>query len=292
MRLAAGPPVLLDGATGTELERRGAPTGLPLWSAHALLAAPDLVECIHTEYALAGAEIVTANSFRTHARSLARGGLGERAAELTRRAVALARRAAERAPHPVWVAGSISPLEDCYRPDLVPDPGALAREHAAHARHLAEAGADLLLVETMNTVREAVAAARAARATGLPVWVSFVCNASARLLSGEPLAEALRALGPLEPDAVGVNCLPPRAVPPALPVLLDSGRPFFVYANLGEPDAAGGFDRRDECTPEEFGAHALRWIAAGAFAAGGCCGTRPDHVRAIARALGRNALLE
>lgn len=285
-RLAAGPPVLLDGATGTELERRGAPARLPLWSAAALREQPELVARIHADYVGEGAEIVTANTFRTQERTLARGGIAAPGAarELCSLAVSLARRAADAAPHLVWVAGSMPPLEDCYRPDLVPEADALAREHGEHARHLAEAGADLLLVETMNTSREALAAARAARATGLPVWVSFACDGEAQLLSGEPLGEALATVAPLDPELVGVNCLPPVAAERALPVLAAAGRPFGVYANLGPPEGDGA-RRRDDCAPAEFAAHALRWRAAGARAVGGCCGTQPAHVRAIRDAL-------
>jgi S-methylmethionine-dependent homocysteine/selenocysteine methylase len=281
-RLRSGPPLLLDGATGTELERRGAKSTLPLWSAHALVEAPDLVERIHRDYVDAGADVVTANTFRTQARTLGRGGLGDRAGELTALAVALARRAAGRASgRRVWVAGSMPPLEDCYRPDLVPDDASLAREHGEHARHLAHAGADLLLVETMNSAREAAAAARAARATGLPLWVSFACDGAGRLLSGEPLAGGLAAVAPWDPELVGANCLPPGEADAVLPALAAAGLPFGVYANLGRPRDDGSFARTDESSPVEFAAHARRWIAAGARAVGGCCGTTPLHIEAI-----------
>src|SRR5215470_17571589 len=93
-RLASGPPLVLDAAMGTELEKRGVPSGLPLWSARALLVAPDQVFAIHRDNASAGADVLTANTFRTHRRSLAREGLGSRSTELTREAVAIARRAA------------------------------------------------------------------------------------------------------------------------------------------------------------------------------------------------------
>jgi len=281
-RLAAERPILLDGATGTELERRGGPCALPLWSAHALLDAPALVARIHRDYVEAGAEVLTADTFRTQARTLARAGLAARAAELTARAVALARDAFGAAPTG-WVAGSMPTLEDCWRPDLAPDDASLDREHAAHAENLAAAGVDLVLVETMNTRREAIAATRAARATGLPVWVSFACDDRARLLSGEPLAEALADVARFEPALVGVNCLPPPHVAPALAVLRALGRPFAVHANLGAPDPTGG--RTHDTTPEQYAAHARRWIDAGARAVGGCCGTTPAHVRAITEAI-------
>src|SRR5258707_8830056 len=131
-RLGDPRPILLDGATGTELNRRGVSTDLPLWSAGALLDAPATLRQIHRDYLLAGAEIVTANTFRTHRRSLARGGYGDSAAELTRLAVELARAAVGEgalAP-PAYVAGSLAPLEDCYSPELVPPQAECEREHA------------------------------------------------------------------------------------------------------------------------------------------------------------------
>jgi S-methylmethionine-dependent homocysteine/selenocysteine methylase len=175
-RLSSGETLLLDGATGTELERRGAPTGLPLWSAPALRDRPELVEEIHADYAAAGVDALTANTFRTQRRTLSRGGWGDQARALTQRAVALARRAATRvAPERrVFLLGSAPTLEDCYRPDLVPDEATLALEHREHAEHLVAASVDAILVETMNTVREAVGATRAAREAGAAVLVSFV----------------------------------------------------------------------------------------------------------------------
>jgi S-methylmethionine-dependent homocysteine/selenocysteine methylase len=278
-RLASAAPLVLDGATGTELERRGIACDAPLWSAHALLGDTSALEAVHRDYRLAGAEILTANTFRTQRRCLAHAGLGEEAGTLTRRAVEIARAAADR---DVFVAGSIATLEDCWRPDLVPGDEALAREHAEHATHLAAAGVDLLLIETMNTIREACAALRAAKATGLPVGVSFACDAAAKLLSGEPLAEALAAVGALDADLVGVNCLPPSHVGAAIGALQASQRPFAVYANLGAPRAGTGGARTHDETPAEFAAHAQNWVAQGARIIGGCCGTRPAHIHAIA----------
>ena len=281
-RLRGARPLLLDGATGTELERRGVRASLPLWSSHALLEAPEVLEAIHRDYVAAGAEALTANTFRTQRRTLARGGLGERAAELTARAVEIARRAAGPS---TLVLGSAPPLEDCYRPDLVPDAAALEREHAEHARNLAAAGVDGVLVETMNSVREALAALRAARAAGLCAVASFACGGAARLLSGEPLADALAAVLALGPAAVGVNCLPPSAVAPCLPVLAATGVPFGVYANLGAPGASPDEPRSEACSPRAYAAHAQRWVDAGARFVGGCCGTTPAHIAAVAAQL-------
>ncbi|MEN8182018.1 MAG: homocysteine S-methyltransferase family protein [Myxococcota bacterium] len=284
-RLRGPAPLVLDGATGTELERRGVPVALPLWSAQALLEAPAMVETIHRDYLAAGADVLTANTFRTHTRSLAHAGLGGRALELTTKAVELARSAAGTAGRKVYVLGSAAPLEDCYRPDRVPPDSELVREHAAHARHLAHAGVDAVLVETQNTIREARIAAAAARETGLPFLVCFVCGANARLLSGESLAEAARALAPLAPCALGVNCLPPRAVPSCLDALAAPDTPLAVYANLGAPGDDPTSPRSDDCSPQTLADHARGWAKRGVRLLGGCCGTTPEHLRALAAAV-------
>jgi S-methylmethionine-dependent homocysteine/selenocysteine methylase len=281
-RLTRGPALLLDGATGTELERHGARSELPLWSARALLDAPALVERIHRDYVEAGADVLTANTFRTQARTLARAGVSVPARELTALAVALARRAASSAGRRVFVAGSMPPLEDCFHPERAPDDAVLAREHGEHARNLCDAGVDLLLVETHGGVREARAATRAARETGLPVWTSFTCDGAGRLPSGETLERALSDSVPLAPELVGVNCLPPEDALAVLPRLAAAGRRFAVFGNLGRPLADGSWRRSGPNAPEAFAAHAARWLAAGARAIGGCCGTTPEHVRALA----------
>ena len=285
--MQSGRPVLLDSAMGTELERRGIQTDLPLWSARALLEAPELVLTIHRENVAAGAELLTANTFRTHRRTLEKEGRGDRAAELTWSAVALARRAAgEAGRRPVFVAGSLSPLEDCYRPDLVPDPGALEREHGEQARSLASAGADAILVETQNNIAELVAAVRAAKATGLPVVASMITDGEGRLLSGESIGEAAAALAPLEPDAAGINCVPAESLRADLRRLAAAlpGSPLAAYGNLGKPGAKlGQFTR--ELSPEDYARVASGWLEAAAHMVGGCCGTTPTHTAALRRLL-------
>jgi S-methylmethionine-dependent homocysteine/selenocysteine methylase len=279
-RLATGPPLVLDGATGTELERRGIPSELPLWSARGLIEAPQTVLAIHRAYVAAGAQALTANTFRTQRRTLDHAGQGHRAGELTRRAVALAREAAEEKS--ILVLGSAPPLEDCFRPDLVPDEASLAREHGEHARNLVKAGADAILVETINSIREAVAAVRAARECGAAVFASFVSRRQARLLSGEPLDEAIDAVAGFGPLAVGVNCLPPGAVPACLAVLQRAGLPFLVYANLIGPG--------EQRSPQEYARCASEWIDAGARIVGGCCGTRPEHICALSGVVDANCV--
>jgi len=284
-----GKPLLLDGATGTELERAGLPTGLPLWSTHALIERPESVHEIHLRYAEAGAEILTANTFRTQRRTLERAGRPpESDRVLTRLAVDLARDAASGSAGSMapWVAGSLPPLEDCYAPERVPGEAHLEREHARQADLLAEAGADLILVETMNTIREATAATRASAATGLPVLLSFVSLRAGLLLSGEPLAEAAAIGVDLGASAVGVNCLPPSSLRSCQRCLGPTGLPLLVSPNLGEPNDHDGFSRDETAPPEALATALSDWMGESELrVVGGCCGTTPAHITALARAL-------
>jgi len=277
--------VLLDGATGSELHRRGVDTRLPLWSARGLLDAPETVARIHAEYVKAGAEIVTANTFRATRRAVARAGLKPQAKLLVSKAVELARKSKAR-----FVAGSIAPLEDCYSPQLVPPFEECEREHGEHAEHLAEAGVDLLLIETMNTIGEAHAAARVACRTGLPVIVSFVCRSDGRLLSGERLRTAALRLLELEITGLAVNCTPTASLHEPLGELLAAagGRvPCGAYGNLGKTDSVHGWTCTEELDPAGYALRAEKWIELGARIVGGCCGTTPAHIAALRKLVDR-----
>src|SRR4051812_3073092 len=242
-RLSSGRPVLLDGAMGTELDARGVATYLPLWSALGLIERPDVVEQIHVDYAEAGADILITNTFRTTSRTLATAARdpGE-AASLDRLAVELAKRASARSPRRPLVAGSLAPLEDCYSPWLSLGSEIAYREHREQAQRLAVAGSDFLMIETMPLIAEAVAALKAAGETGLEVTVGFVLGMDGVLLSGETLADAVRAVEPHLPAAIFVNCTPPDVIDRALPVLRDlTELPIGVYANLGVAQDSTGW---------------------------------------------------
>ncbi len=281
-RLTDVRPILLDGPTGTELQRRGFALQSPLWSASALLEAPEVLAAIHRDYVDAGAEVVTANTFRTHAINLEAGGLSNRACELTCRAVEIARDATQGR---AWVAGSIAPVADCYSPAMTPDDGVLANAHQSLAEHLSQAGVDLILVETQVTIREAVIAARAAIATGLPTLVSFVCNADGRLYSGESLTDAARAVLPMGINGLLVNCLPVERVPGCLGELsaVADGTPIGAYANSGWMKSDGTWEPSLGADPVEYGKCAAKWIDAGATIVGSCCGTTVEHIRELRR---------
>lgn len=281
-RLKEPEPILLDGATGTELTRRGVDTSLPLWSANALLTEEGarVLRQIHADYLKAGAEIITANTFRTHVRALAPSGNAHRALELTKRAVEVARGAVTETPGDKarFVAGSISTLEDCYRPDLVPPDDECRAEHSERIHHLVACGVDLLLLETFNTIREAVIAAKLATISGAPVIVSFVPDSNGHILSGETLTEAAGQLLPLGVVALGVNCGTTAHLAAPLKELraaCGSDFPLIAYGNIGYADEQVGWVNTDAENPTVYCQHAAGWPVK---IVGGCCGTTPAHI--------------
>jgi homocysteine S-methyltransferase len=286
-RLARGRPLLLDGAMGTELDRRGVRTTLPLWSAIGVVERPEVVGEIHRDYALAGADVLTTNTFRTTRRTLEKAGRDPDEAEaLDRLAVALAREAATDAGSDALIAGSIAPLEDCYSPWLSPGLEIALAEHRIQAAQLANAGADFLMIETMPLIEEAEAAVTAALETGLEVTAGFVLGADGRLLSGESLDEAVTRLMKLRISAILVNCSPPSVISNGIAALRGlTSLPVGGYANLGIVNDVVGWSSDDSVTGPDYAHSALGWIANGASIVGGCCGTSIAHIRALRSAL-------
>ena len=264
---------------------------LPLWSARALAETPAEVQRIHEAYLRAGAGAVTTNTFRTHARSLAKAGWEDRAETLTATAVDLARRARARVAPDALVLGSVAPLEDCYQPRLAPPEGLCETEHGRLMRHLSDAGVDLLLIETIGTLREARGAVRAARRIAPDRWMISFCLRSSppegALLSGEPLTGLLEELA--DARAVGVNCIAAPQMTRQIVHLAahaPRGPRLIAYANVGYADPARGWVNTDAVDPPRYAEYARQWIEAGATVVGGCCGTTPETISAVARTLG------
>lgn len=288
--LALRKTVILDGALGTLLEERGIPTGLPLWSANALIASPAAVGTLHEDYILAGADIITTATFRTTRRMFRRAGLPDRSEELTKLAVSLAEKARDAQPdRGVIIGGSMGPLEDCYRPDLVPPDDEIREEQTEHARRLAEAGVDVLLLETFGTIREVRIAAEAANATGKEFVVSFLVTVHGTLYSGETIQDAVEAVLPFTPAVISVNCVSPRFIHAALEKLLEACEPHSMttgaYANVGLPEQEHGAAFVHDVTPEEYLVFAEEWRLRGLRIIGGCCGTSPRYIELLARHL-------
>jgi S-methylmethionine-dependent homocysteine/selenocysteine methylase len=280
-------PRVLDGAGAGELLQRGVAPALRGWGVGALLDAPDEVRRLHRDYASAGAEALTTLTFRVSPYALRRLGLGGRGPELAARAVSLAREGAQEAGREVLVFASQTTLEDCYRPELAPSDAVLEGEHASTARLLAASGADALLLETMNTVREARIAAAQAASTGLPVVVSFACREGGRLLSGEDAGEAAAAVTRPRVAAVGVNCTALRQLMPALVRIAQAtSLPLVAYANNAWWAEDSPWLEAREVEPSHYARCALAWRAAGARLVGGCCGTSPAYIAAVSDLLG------
>ena len=199
--------------------------------------------------------------------------------------------AAARPRDPVFIAGSIAPLEDCYRPERTPDATTLRVEHAVHVGSLIAAGATLGWIETMPTLREAVTALEAARAGALPAVVSFVLGPDGRLLDGERLGVAAREVAALQPLAILVNCCPVDVATRALDELAEASEVAIgAYANgRGSPTKDGGWGWRGGTSDRAYAAEASTWPTHGARLVGGCCGTSPRTIAKLARRLRKAA---
>jgi homocysteine S-methyltransferase len=275
-------PVILDGAVGTELQRRGfAVDDHPLWSVHALTdwRGKYLLGQVHADYADAAPDMLTANTVRINPRLLDRHGLLGKGAQLTREAVTIARKAS----NGCFVAGSMSPLESCYTPSLVPEEEVLRSAHRLTAAWMSAAGLHLLMIDTITTIREAEAALSAVLERGIPAAVSFCCGKDGNLLGGERLIDAIQAIDG-RVLAIAVNCVDFDYIRASLRILRDhaTGDRGF-YANFGALDPKGNWRPLSYLTPEFFASYAEVWRASGLRWIGGCCGSTPDHIRALSR---------
>lgn len=278
--------LILDGATGTELDRRGVDVTLPLWSARAMIDAPEVLEEIHVDYLRSGADAIVTNTFRTHERSLGRSGFAGESGRLTRAAVEIARRARDAVRPEGLVFGSVSPLEDCYSPELTPDRSACTEEHTRMIVDLVDAGVDHILIETMSSAREALAAVEVARKHAPGRWsVSFCLDIEGvpgRLIDGTPMVDLLPDLEGAR--YLGVNCVPAVDLLEHLKVIQDQlpdGSTLAAYGNVGVPDDVRGWINTDAVDPDRYASLVSDWLSVGAGLVGGCCGTSPDTIRSI-----------
>lgn len=287
--IKSGKTVLMPGAMGTELQRRGYETKLPLWSAGANLEAAGLVTQIHKDYLDMGADICVTNTFRTTPRTYGKLGHEQLAKAALKSAVECAKTARESfGDRPVFVAGSFTTLEDCYEPGLVPDEPALTCEHEEQAAWLAEEGVDFILPETINSLREAIVMARAASNTGLPFIISFVVRENGDLLDGTALCEAIEKTDMKGRLGVSINCRPIDTLTSAFDVLAKNYDGFKgIYANgIGHPhDDLGWVFEENADSLEKYTNAALSWRDMGAGMIGGCCGTTPVYIKALAAVL-------
>ena len=279
----------------TELEYLGAKIDGPLWSAHVLEDTPEKIIAVHRAYIEAGAECIETASYQVSRMGYAEFGLSpERADAALLRAVDLARTAAAEFPdRRVVIAASLGPYGaalhngaeyhgkyECSFSDLV-------KFHLERIRVLADARADLLAFETLPSLEEAMAIGEALQPwPELAAWFSFTCRDGQHVAQGRRIRDCAEIVASLpQTIAVGVNCTPPELIVELIGELRQgSDKPIVVYPNSGETWDAENRRWTGEGDPVSFGSYAVQWFAAGAQMVGGCCRTRPEHIRQVAMA--------
>jgi homocysteine S-methyltransferase len=289
---------VLDGGMASELEFLGARMDGPLWSAHVLEDAPDKVVAVHRAYLEAGAEILLTASYQVSRMGYREFGLnGTRADRALLEAVKLARMASAEFPERrVVVAASLGPYGAAlhngaeYHGNYGVGFAELVEFHRERIEVFAEAGEaapDLLAFETLPSLEEAEAIGRALACwPDLAAWFCFTCKDEQHVAHGERLADCAAAVAQYpQTIAIGVNCTQPALIPALIGELRKaSDKPVVVYPNSGE-----GWDDEARCwngtgDPASFRHSSTQWFAAGAQIVGGCCRTRPDHIRLVAEA--------
>ena len=282
-------PVVLDGGLATELESHGHKLDTALWSARLLHDDPDAIVQAHLAYFAAGARVVTTASYQASIGGFAEAGISQAEAEqLIRRSVRLAgqARASFEDSSDRWIAGSVGPygaaLADGseYRGDYDLTVEELRAWHRPRIELLAEAGVDILALETIPCLAEVEALLAEIDGSLQQCWLSITCDGN-RTRAGEPAAEAFSLAGEIpEIIAVGVNCINPAdAYELVCTASESSGKPIVVYPNSGERwDATA----RNWFGPARFHTEDVEnWISGGARLVGGCCRVGPSEIRAV-----------
>jgi homocysteine S-methyltransferase len=296
--LASGDKVVIaDGGLATELEDQGHDLSDGLWSARLLLDAPEAIKSAHLAYFRAGAAIATTASYQVSAEGFTERGLDrDGVARMLRRSVALAQEArAQVADDGVqrWVAASVGPYGAMLAggQEYIGRYGLSVRQlrdwHRPRAEILAEAGADLLAIETLPDADEAEALASVVAGLDVPCWLSYTI-AGDRTRAGQPLSDAFAiAAGVAQVVAVGVNCCAPSDVAAAVSLAREvTGKPVIAYPNSGESwDSPRGEWAGTSQLPLQLARCAAQWVTAGASIVGGCCRVTPADIAEMSRAI-------
>ena len=289
-KLELGQVVLLDGGTGSELQRRGVPMSDAAWSALGVHTHPQIVREVHEAYIEAGAEVIITNTFGTGRFLLEAAGLADAVDAINRNAVRLAVEARETSGKDVAIAGSLSNLPPGFNTANYPPPAVEMAELREWAAILADSGADLIALEMIQEADHGSRAMEAALATGLPVWLGLSCGRgpNGKLVGFNrthvDFAEPLDALLPMGPDVVNIMHNEPETVADAMAMVRERWRgPIGVYPEIGDfQPPHWQFD--PDATPQGLVEQARGWVAQGAQLIGGCCGTTPEHINAMREA--------
>ena len=284
-QIESAKPVLIDGATGTEVERRGVPKLTHAWNAGGTLSSSTVVQQIHEDYIRCGARIIISNTFATHRSTLEDAGVGDQFEAYNRRAVEIACAARDSlSADNVLVAGGLSHWSFTHRP---PTERVLRANATEQARIMADAGAELLLLEMMANIERTRAVLDGALASGLPVWVGYSCkldeHSQVVLLEGEPLADAIAALEGLDVPLISIMHTDVEIVSQCLDVV-DScwNGPVGVYAHSGEFEDDAGIKFDTVISKEGYCDYVGQWLGKGVNVIGGCCGVGPEHITHLA----------
>lgn len=304
-RLRRGDVLLMDGGTGSELQRRGVEVllgsrgdKLGPWSATANLDAPDVVQQVHQDYLRVGADVIISNNFRTTRTRLAPVGLGERWREYARAGGEIAVRARNAINPEAYVAGGMAApglgmLHGLSGTDVAfMGADAYRREFAEHAEVLAATGIDVMLPEFVNFIEDCVAAVDACAEAGRPVWLGVPTVTTDGITRNGETMEALAAALRGHPiQAVLLMCSRPEAISATLPRLRQAfDGPIGAYPNVGYNPMAPVGGRvhlgpdllsAQAATPSRLAEFAQEWIEMGAQIVGGCCATGPEHIMAM-----------
>ena len=279
--LASRPFWLMDGAIGTELERRGYQTQLPFWTAFAAQDVPDLLKQIYQDYLDIGCNILTANTFRiswylfkTHGKISAFQPLLEETCIIARNLIPT--------DSSVLLAASVTTLEDCYRPDLTPNRKELQYYHAMQLESFSSCPVDFILAETINNLSEACVLLQLAHEMRLPIILSIITNGQGAFLSGEPIKSLMKTIDRFPAIALSINCRSPKDVLNDAKILSESYDGIKgAYANApGHPKVMVGWDPAPDANPT-FSSFGSEMFGMGYSILGGCCGSTPDMIRAL-----------
>jgi 5-methyltetrahydrofolate--homocysteine methyltransferase len=277
------PTLVLDGATGTNLQKRGLPIGTSpeTW----LFDNPAGISQLYSDFVQAGSDIILTSTFGGNRTRLGHANLAEQLPEVNQTAVQLAKKVT--AGKNVLVAGSLGPTGEMMQPFGTMSEEQAFEIYAEQAKILLEAGVDLLVIETQFDINEAQQAVKAVRSLSneIALVCSFSYDRGVRTMMGVKPAQMAEIFNEMAVDALGVNC--GKSLEDNLNVLTtlkeNTDKPIWFKPNAGLPTSNPDGSTTYDVTPEMMAEKVPTWIAAGARLIGGCCGTSPDHLAAIAK---------
>ncbi len=280
---------ILDGAMGTEIENRGYDTSSIIWSAQILFENPSLVQEIHEEYFNAGADIVITNTFRTSPYSFEKAGFKlDSFRKYMFKAIDIAVKARDKSNTKGLIFGSIASLEDCFRPDLVPEEKILELFHQKTLDSMGESkDLDLILFETQNNFREIQIISKLVSKIDVPTGLSLTLNNKGDMLDGTSWSKVIKLVKQSNFSIFGVNCSSPTVITQGLQKLIRISEldiPIIAYANIGLPDPITQQINND-VNENNYLIEAEKWKNLGASIIGSCCGSNSSVTHNLSHGL-------